>query len=224
MTLEYDVYGNMIERTYLGIDGTPQLHNTGIAKTTQKYDLRGNMIEQAFFGADDNLAIMLENDYAKLTAKYDVYGNLAEVIYFGVDDTPCLNNENIARWTRIYDYWGNVTDGKQYGINDELLATSITFLFVRERDSAYHKGLRDILIVLEYCDWEFGNTLFDMYTKTIPDNIEKDKTLVVMNDAGQIDQYKFGKGQMNLWFVSQEITGEEFYNIEKQYNEWKYGK
>jgi hypothetical protein len=222
MMVKYDERGNMIEQAYFDTDGvTPRFIDSGYAKMTWKYDELGFMTEEAYFGIEDNPVIKLEENCAKRIAKYDVYGNIVEMRYFGIDGMPRLNKDYIAKLTAIYDYLGNQTDLRGYGIYDELVATSITLLIVQAGDAAYQKGLRGEFLVLEYCDWEFGNTLFDLYTKTIPDNIENKKKLVIMDTAGQINQYEFDKGHTNLFFVPQPTIIEMFYNMESYYNEWK---
>jgi hypothetical protein len=104
------------------------------------------------------------------------------------------------------------------------LATTIAYFVVLEGETAWQKGIRGEMIVLEYCDWEFGNTCFEVLTKTIPDNREKNKKLVALNATRQIVQYDFDKGPMGLQLLPVLITGKDFYDIEKQYNEWKQGK
>jgi hypothetical protein len=217
-TAEYEL-GIMIEQAYFGSDGTtPCLHKDNYAKWTAEYE-RGNMIKQAFFGNDGN-PILHKDGYAKWTAEYNERGNMIEQAYFGTDGTtPCLHKDNYAKWTAKYDDSGTITNYKKYGINNQLVSTSTVFLVVQRGDPAYRKRLRGKMIVLKYCDWEFGNTLFELTKKTIPDNLEKATNLVILNAEGQIESYDFGEEHIYLRFTSGEISGERFNDIKKQHNE-----
>ena len=48
-TQTYDERGNILSRSFFGIDGKPILHRTeGVAGYLFKYDARGNTIEQTY--------------------------------------------------------------------------------------------------------------------------------------------------------------------------------
>ena len=217
-TAKYDERGNMIEASYFDTGGNPCLHNEGYTKYTAKYDERGNLAEASCFGTNGSLCVNTYN-YAKFTAQYDERGNRIEQAFFGADGNPCLHKDGYAKWTAVYDEAG-YSELKKYGLNDELVTAPTVVGAIMEGGAAWQKGLRGSMPVLEYCDWKFGNTRSDL-TKLILPNRDKDKTLVVLNSAGKIEQYHFVPGLIGVRFDSEEISGVEYYHIEKLYNEWK---
>ena len=76
------------------------------------------------------------------------------------------------------------------------------------------------MYVLKFCDWEFGDTHLKVL-KAIPENMEKEKDLIVLCTDMQIRKYQFGAGLMNARFFRQQISGSNFHTIEKMYREWR---
>ena len=220
-TAKYDIYGNMIEGAVFGVDGEPCFHKKfRWAKWTQEFDNKGLYLSSRTFGIDNKLCIAAEG-YAMITRKYDDRGNVIEEAYWDTNEDPVISIYGFAKATTIFNYLGEMSDFKKYGINDELLASSTTFLVVQDGGAAYKKGLRDTALILRYCDWEYGETHLKIVTTTTAIYKEKEKELVILNAEGQIKKYQFDKGLINALFIRDEVSGEKFYEIEKQYNEWK---
>ena len=80
----YDECGNLIRRSYFGIDGKPVQHVDGNAGFACVYDERGNMIRQSFFGTDGE-AVMPIYGYAAAEFQYDEKGTCVSSTYYDVD-------------------------------------------------------------------------------------------------------------------------------------------
>jgi hypothetical protein len=242
-TVIYNADGNIIEMAFFGTDDKPILLEGGYTKWTVEYDELERMFKRAYFGLDGNLCMTVDGIRGIKGNKYDKYGNI--IIEADRDSILFINwkemykyyerenikaeiiknfgdfEEDVTRKVEIHDGSEGVTDYRAYLGNNELLGTTSVYFAVEEGGAAWQKGLRGKMIVIKYGDWEFGDTYFELLTKTVPENIEKDKKLVLLNEAGQIVQYDFGKGPMGFKALNEIIPGTLFYKIEKQYNEWK---
>jgi opacity protein-like surface antigen len=77
----FDARGNMIERTYFGVDGKPtRFGNGGYAKVVWAYNARDEVTEESYFGVDGKPAH--DSGCVRITYTYDDLGHETDVTYW----------------------------------------------------------------------------------------------------------------------------------------------
>ena len=120
-TKTVDAKGNDQKVIFFGVDGEPNLCESGYAIAEYNYDIYGNVTERRFYDTDGKALIYsTEFGAAKVTYSYNRYGDTIETSYFGENDEPILGKGGFASCSRKYDLRGNCVEERYYGDDGKL--------------------------------------------------------------------------------------------------------
>jgi hypothetical protein len=116
---EYDLLGNLIAVSYLGIDGLPTIvAGWGCSGFKNAWDRNGALTERTFVGVDDKPSLN-SSGFARAAFRYDQRGNQTEARYFDADGRPTMNKEGYAKFTSEFDARAQPTRVSFFGIAGE---------------------------------------------------------------------------------------------------------
>ena len=121
---EYDDKGNIVKRSYLGVDKKPCKIDEGWSSATYEYDQFGNIIKQCFFGIDGKPTDPKEMVPVGI-AKYDKWGNMILVAaQDGKGNYILRPNDNWAINRMEYDNRDNMLSTSYFDTKDKATLNS----------------------------------------------------------------------------------------------------
>lgn len=119
MTLEYDIRGNVIKRSFYDPAGENlTLSIEGISGWNSTYDDNGRETERTFFNEKGESSACAKG-YAKRVWTYDEAGNETSYRYFNLSGDPVLVDEEAGRLYE-YDNRGNILQEMAIGVDGKL--------------------------------------------------------------------------------------------------------
>lgn len=112
--------GHVIEQTYIDIDGSPTVSESGEYKTECIVDDKGNVTEYWYYGVNGEL-IVTSLGKAGIKNKYDNIGNQIETVFYGIDKKPIKSDGYVAGYRSEYDGMSQVV--KFINLDENLNAT-----------------------------------------------------------------------------------------------------
>ena len=133
MTIGRDKLGDINERRYFGIDGSPVIGTPGCHQEMSRRDSYGNRIEFSCFGVDSEPA-SYSHGYHRSTQRFDQAGNVIYWAHYGVDGKPALDRDGVHACKRRFDPLGFVIEWAYYGTDG---APTL-------HNDGYHKGKQEV--------------------------------------------------------------------------------
>ena len=137
-----DIYGNVTNRVYFGLDGKPKATDLGNAGFTRTYE-RGLCMSAWNIGIDGNPIDIVEG-YSGRECRYDEFGRMIEQWYLDSDGQPCSDTNGCARMRWVYDERGLCTECEELDLNGNLFTNAVhaATKTVYEYDERGHETIR----------------------------------------------------------------------------------
>lgn len=116
---KYDVYGNIIERTFWLNNATPGVDENNVFKRCQDYNQMGKLIREVNYDSHGN-PVAFKGSAPEGRAKYDNRGNMIEVSSWDGKGHLIKNEEGYAIKRSTFDARGNELESRFFDVNGKL--------------------------------------------------------------------------------------------------------
>ena len=118
-----DIYGNITNRVWFGLDGKPCRHKEGYAGYSQTFE-RSLCTSVRYFDTNE-APVAVHAGYAGTETRFDEFGRMIEQWYLDVDGKPCTDTNGCVRMRWSYDERGLCTEFAELDLDGNLFSNAV---------------------------------------------------------------------------------------------------
>lgn len=195
---EYDERGNVIEQTYLDVNGNPAFDEQKTHKRIKKYDERNNYIYEKNLGKDGK-PIKGSNVNPEGKVTYDEHGNRTSITWLDGYGNPYICSEGFHRLERKYNENNLIASECYKDTNDKLVKhksngyAKVTYTYDSKRNRIEEKYFGTTGSLTNYVTYSYNeqNSLIEA---------------CMFNAAGKLDDSKAGFSKLRISYADDGVT------------------